>query len=165
MELKQYQINVMRDLSRYLELLRETGSAAGAYRKLWEEKGVPVGGSVLPSYQDIIPGVPTFCFKVPTGGGKTFLACCAIRPIFEAMPPSKVKAVVWLVPSDAILAQTLKCLKSPEHPYRRQLARDFGSRLEVYSARGELSLEMLRNFNPCLVLDLTATPRKESNII
>ena len=31
--------------------------------------------------------------------------------------------------------------------------------------RSELSLEMLENFNPCFVLDLTATPKKESNII
>lgn len=28
-----------------------------------------------------------------------------------------------------------------------------------------MSLEMLENFNPCFVLDLTATPKKESNII
>ena len=36
---------------------------------------------------------------------------------------------------------------------------------ESHHARSELSLEMLENFNPCFVLDLTATPKKESNII
>ena len=36
---------------------------------------------------------------------------------------------------------------------------------ESHHARTDLSLEMLKNFNPCFVLDLTATPRKESNII
>ena len=36
---------------------------------------------------------------------------------------------------------------------------------ESHHARSELSLEMLKNFNPCFVLDLTATPKKESNII
>ena len=36
---------------------------------------------------------------------------------------------------------------------------------ESHHARSDLSLEMLENFNPCFVLDLTATPKKESNII
>ena len=36
---------------------------------------------------------------------------------------------------------------------------------ESHHARSELSLETLENFNPCFVLDLTATPKKESNII
>ena len=30
---------------------------------------------------------------------------------------------------------------------------------ESHHARSELSIEMLANFNPCFVLDLTATPR------
>ncbi len=36
---------------------------------------------------------------------------------------------------------------------------------ESHHARSELSLEMLKNFNPCFVLDLTATPKASSNII
>ena len=36
---------------------------------------------------------------------------------------------------------------------------------ESHHACSELSLEMPKNFNPCFVLDLTATPKKESNII
>ena len=36
---------------------------------------------------------------------------------------------------------------------------------ESHHARSELSIEMLGNFNPCFVLDLTATPKKRSNII
>ena len=36
---------------------------------------------------------------------------------------------------------------------------------ESHHARSKLSKEMLQNFNPCFVLDLTATPAKESNII
>ena len=36
---------------------------------------------------------------------------------------------------------------------------------ESHHARSELSIEMLANFNPCFILDLTATPKKESNII
>ena len=247
MELKAYQKKVIADLNRYLQLLNETRDYAAAFRFFWQEKSAPSLGQ----YQDIMPGVPNLCFKVPTGGGKTFLACNAIRPIFDALPFTKTKAVVWLVPSDAILSQTVKALKDPSHDYRQKINADFGSRVEVYTkqellngqnfnptavteqlsvmvlsydsfrgrgkeglkayqensnlepfsralgkpefpiekadetalfqiinqlsplvivdeshhARSELSLEMLKNFNPCFVLDLTATPKKESNII
>ena len=247
MELKSYQKKVIADLTRYLELLNETKSDAAAFRLFWQEKSAPALGR----YQNVIPGVPNLCFKVPTGGGKTFIACNAVRPIFDALPATKTKAVVWLVPSDAILTQTAKALKDTSHPYRQKIDVDFGGRVEVYTkqellngqnfnptavmeqlsvmvlsydsfrgrgkevlkayqensnlaafakvlgkpdspiekadetalfqiinqlnplvivdeshhARSELSLEMLENFNPCFVLDLTATPKKESNII
>ena len=247
MELKSYQKKVIADLTRYLELLNETKSDAAAFRLFWQEKSAPILGR----YQNVIPGVPNLCFKVPTGGGKTFIACNAVRPIFDALPATKTKAVVWLVPSDAILTQTAKALKDTSHPYRQKIDVDFGGRVEVYTkqellngqnfnptaiteqlsvmvlsydsfrgrgkeglkayqensnlaefakvlgkpdspiekadetalfqiinqlnplvivdeshhARSELSLEMLGNFNPCFVLDLTATPKKESNII
>ena len=247
MELKSYQKKVIADLTRYLELLNETKSDAAAFRLFWQEKSA----LALGLYQNVIPGVPNLCFKVPTGGGKTFIACNAVRPIFDALPATKTKAVVWLVPSDAILTQTVKALKNTSHPYRQKIDVDFGGRVEVYTkqellngqnfnptavteqlsvmvlsydsfrgrgkeglkayqensnlaafakvlgkpdspiekadetalfqiinqlnplvivdeshhARSELSLEMLENFNPCFVLDLTATPKKESNII
>lgn len=247
MELKNYQRKVIADLIRYLELLNETMHYKAAFRCFWEEKSAPALGL----YRDVIPGVPNLCFKVPTGGGKTFIACNAIRPIFEALPVTKTRAVVWLVPSDAILRQTEKALKDTWHPYRQKIDVDFGSRMEVYTkqellngqnfnptavaeqlsimvlsydsfrtskkegrkafqensnlaefakvlgkpdspiedadetalfqiinqlnplvivdeshhARSNLSLEMLENFNPCFVLDLTATPQKKSNII
>ena len=187
---------------------------------------------------------------MPTGGGKTFLACNAVKPIFDALPQTKIRTVVWLVPSDAILVQTLSALRNPAHPYRQKLDTDFGGRVEVYTkqelltgqnfnitsiteqlsvmvlsydsfrgrkealkarqensslaplakalgtpaypieeadetallqvinqlsplvivdeshhAKSALSRKMLMDFNPCFVLDLTATPTKESNII
>ena len=76
MELKSYQKKVIADLTRYLELLNETKSDAAAFRLFWQEKSAPALGR----YQNVIPGVPNLCFKVPTGGGKTFIACNAVRP-------------------------------------------------------------------------------------
>ena len=67
MELKSYQKKVIADLTRYLELLNETKSDAAAFRLFWQEKSAPALGL----YQNVIPGVPNLCFKVPTGGGKT----------------------------------------------------------------------------------------------
>lgn len=251
MELKNYQRKVINDLARYLELLAQKMDMSEAYRSFWEERGVCVGASgKMPAYQNIIAGAPDVCLKVPTGGGKTFMACCALKTIFDALPQKSIKAVAWLVPSDAILEQTLKALRNPSHPYRMRLNSDFRGRVEVYSkeellsgrnfnitalmeqltvmvfsydsfrgrkealrarrensalaalsralgeadspvedadetsllqiinqlrpvvvvdeshhARSTLSKEMLANFNPSFVLDLTATPAKESNII
>ena len=90
MEMKSYQKKVIQDLCRYMELLNQTQNYAAAFRHFWYEKSAPSLGK----YQDIMPGVPNLCFKVPTGGGKTFLACNAIRPIFDALPTTKTKAVV-----------------------------------------------------------------------
>ena len=117
MEMKSYQRQVISDLSRYMELLNEEQDYIAAFSQFWHEKSAPALGH----YQGILPGVPNLCFKVPTGGGKTFLACNAIRPVFDALPMTKMKTVVWLVPSDAILTQTLKSLQDASHPYRQTI--------------------------------------------
>ncbi len=251
MELKGFQKSVLSDLRRFLALLTEEENIRKAYRSLWEEKGVPISENGMPSYNMTIQGVPQVCLKVPTGGGKTFLAANSILPIFEAMPHVHPKSVVWLVPSDAILRQTVRTLSDSEHPYRQRIDVDFGGRVEVYTkeqllagqnfnpisvdenlsvfvltydsfrtskkdgrkayqqngnltafpdvfedhqsllpetdetaliqvirslnpvvivdeshhATSKLSVEMLENFNPCFVLELTATPKSGSNII
>lgn len=36
---------------------------------------------------------------------------------------------------------------------------------ESHHATSDLSLEMLKNFNPSFILDLTATPKSYSNVI
>lgn len=252
MELKSYQQKVLRDLDSYLEALGQPGTtAASAYARHWENQGVAIGMGVRP-YRDSLDGAPHICFKVPTGGGKTFLACCALLPMLERLGKTGPQVVVWLVPSNAILSQTVKALQDMRHPYRRRIQADFSGRVEVYTkeqlllgqnfnpvsvqeqlsicvlsydslraarkdgrlvyrensalagfvnyykipaetgvegadetslmqalnllnpvvvvdeshnAKSDLSVEMLQNLNPSFVLDLTATPRKNSNII
>ena len=148
MELKAYQKNVIADLSRYLALLTETGSASKAYNALWDEKNVIVGDNGLQYYHYNLSGhVPDVCFKIPTGGGKTFVAASSVKTIYDAMPTVTAKAVVWLVPSDAILTQTYAALSNPDHPYRQRLDVDFGGRVEVYSKAQLLNGQ---NFNPTI---------------
>lgn len=144
MELKNYQKAVIRDLERYLEILMQTKNIETAYTRLWQEKDVKVGFGGMPKYQNLLPGVPNVCLKVPTGGGKTFLAANAIEPIFSALGVVKRRAVVWLVPSDAILTQTLAALRDPAHPYRQKIDVAFGSRVEVYTKE---QLLMGQHFN------------------
>lgn len=150
MELKNYQIQVIRDLERFLELLIEEQSISSAYSTLWNGKGVNVGIDGMPPYNSELAGVPQVCFKVPTGGGKTFLAANSIRPIFDSMPHIHPKAVVWLVPSDAILTQTYRTLTDKNHDYRKKIDVDFGNKVEIYSKQQLLNGQ---NFNPTSVSD------------
>ena len=131
MELKNYQKKVIADLQNYLHSLKQSANLAEAWKNYWQTKDIAVGNGGVPAYKDNIQGVPAVCMKVPTGGGKTFLACSAIKHIFGFMPAEKPKLVVWLVPSDPILEQTLKNLSNPDHPYKQALDRDFGGRVQV----------------------------------
>ena len=253
MELNNYQRQVMRDLSAYLTCVNHGTNLYSAWREYWFAKDVAVGLGGVPAYNNSIEQVPHVCMKVPTGGGKTFMACASVRRIFDAMPTGKPQVVVWLVPSDSILTQTVRNLSDVNHPYRQKLDQDFAGRVGVYTkemllngqnfspdtvremltlcimsygslridskkkdvrkvyqengnlfrfadffrdkdalladtpdtaliqvlrhlepvvivdeshnAGSDLSVEMLNNLNPSFVLDLTATPRKNSNII
>ena len=129
MILKDYQQNAINDLEKFMELVDQKNSLSEAYKIFWESKDVPA----KPPYQSTIANVPQVCFKVPTGGGKTFMAAASLQSIFMALPAIKTKVVIWLVPSDTILKQTYKNLSNPGHPYRQRLQVDFADRVTVYN--------------------------------
>lgn len=108
MELNNYQKQVMRDLSAYLNCVNHSADLFSAWREYWFAKDIAVGLGGVPSYNNSIERVPHVCMKVPTGGGKTFMACAAVKRIFDALPNGKPQVVVWLVPSDSILTQTMR---------------------------------------------------------
>lgn len=76
---------------------------------------------------------------MPTGGGKTFIACASIKVISDVVSKIDKIFVIWLVPSEAILTQTLKNLKNPKHPYRERLNADFNSDVEIFSSNDLLT--------------------------
>lgn len=248
MELKPYQQEVITDLARFLDCVQATKNLPDAFHEFWAAHSrtplQPFPGTAIEPYKNTVPGVPHVTIKVPTAGGKTFLAANALRTIFAAFPVGRPRAVVWLVPSITILDQTLRNLKDPGHPYRQKINTHFAGRVEVYdkaallqgsgfsassvqeqlslvvlsfdslraknkedrkvyqengnlqsfgtllgddeditlmrviqalnpvvvvdeshNAESDLSVDMLKNLNPSFILDLTATPRKNSNII
>ena len=259
MELKPYQQQVIQDLESYLSYLQEYQTPAKAFNAYWKDKigeyTVNLDGSTtgMRPYKDNIPGANHIAIKVPTAGGKTFIACNALHTINKHFNQGNPKAVVWLVPWSNLLQQTVKNLSDPSHPYREKLNSLFNGRVEVYekeallqganfnptsvteqmnifvfnfsslrinsrkkddrkvfqengalesfrdvivdedlvlpdtdetalinvirslnpvvivdeshNAESDLSVEMLNNLNPSLVLDLTATPKENSNII
>lgn len=133
MELKNYQKTVMNDLSLFLETIDESNDINKAWMSYWTQKDIMIGTNGVPGYKNKIPGTPHVCMKVPTGGGKTFMACSSVRRIFDHMPPDKPKVVVWLVPSDSILTQTIRTLSDPQHPYRQRLDMDFAGKVGIYT--------------------------------
>lgn len=138
MELKKYQRLIIEDLENFLSFLNVEKNIGLAYEIHWLSKGLPVTSydfTGMPPYKYNIPQCPHICIKVPTGGGKTFLACNAMKPIFNRYHKGIEKAVVWLVPSSSILEQTLKSLKDPAHPYRQKLNDLFSHRVEVYDKK------------------------------
>ena len=254
MELKGYQQKVLQDLEDYLVYLQELKHTGRAFNQYWEDKigpYNPLDGTGMPGYKNNIPNAIHLAMKVPTAGGKTFIAVNALKTIFYAYDSRKSRAVVWLVPWSNLLDQTLNNLRNPDHPYRQKLNSLFNHRVEVYekkellqgsnfsptmvkgqltiivmsfaslrarkkedrkvyqengqlapfvaqypsdaplmpdvdetalinvirslnpvvvvdeshNAESDLSVEMLKNLNPSFILDLTATPKENSNII
>ncbi|MFM2223882.1 MAG: hypothetical protein RJA07_84 [Bacteroidota bacterium] len=143
MELKKYQRLIINDLDSFLQQLKEENNIKLAYEKHWAAKGFPISSADfngMPPYKSSIPQVPHVCIKVPTGGGKTFLACNALGSIFNYVQ-AQSKLVVWLVPSNAILEQTLKNLKDAAHPYRQKLNDLFSHRVEIYDSKELLNAQ------------------------
>lgn len=252
MELKKYQSEVLADLEDFCQRLNREKDLKTAFQHHWEDRGIvlSVYDDFFKPYNNEIRGVPRVLLKVPTAGGKTFIACNALRTIFDNTPTELPKVVAWFVPSDTILKQTFKNLKTPHHPYRQRIDSLFNGRVQVvdkesalmgqgisptqikeqltifvlsiqsfasntkdgrrvyrenenlaeyagkttqsryndqvddtafikvlaslnpvviidesHNFKADLRVEALRDINPRFILDLTATPRKNSNII
>ena len=75
--------------------------------------------------------VPNAVLKVPTGGGKTWLAVSGVSRIMGRYLDRNTGFVLWIVPNEAIYSQTLRHLKDREHPYRQALDRAAAGRVRI----------------------------------
>ncbi len=74
-----------------------------------------------------LPGLPYTCLRLPTGGGKTLVACHSVGITLRKFLQADHAVVLWLTPSNAIREQTLKTLKNRQHPYRQAVESEVGS--------------------------------------
>jgi type III restriction enzyme len=90
-----------------------------------------------------LDNVPIVCIKIPTGGGKTIVACHMLHSIFEKYIQSKNEfgLVMWLVPTDAIRNQTLLAFKDRSHPYRETLDRHFSNNVKIFNFKESLLIK------------------------
>ena len=89
--------------------------------------------------------LPSFCLKIPTGGGKTLLATRVIDLVNSKFLYRQTGLVLWIVPTTQIYRQTLAALKDRDHPYRQQL--------DLASAGRTMILEKRSGFAPADVAD------------
>lgn len=153
MELKSYQQKVIDNLEEYLGYIQEHKNLSTAFNKYWEDKigpYNPIDNTGMQPYKNNIPKAANVCIKVPTAGGKTFIAVNALHSIFAAYDSSKPKMVIWLVPWSNLLQQTVNALSDPEHPYRQKLNTLFNHRVAIYQKQDLLQGS---NFNPTVVKD------------
>lgn len=135
MQLKTYQSTTLDTVRGYLTLLAEWRDKAHGMPELcfpetaWEKAGVP---RVYHKRKDGLGRhLPTFCLKVPTGGGKTLLAVKTVDLAQSLYLKRRAGLVLWIVPSNAIYTQTLRQLKDKAHPYRQFLDMSSGGHTMV----------------------------------
>ena len=121
LQLKTYQEKVLDSLHLYFQTCDTLNDADSAFyettKVIWE-RGIPYRSITEPSE---LADIPYICLRLPTGGGKTLLACHAIAIANRDFLKMEHSLVLWLVPSNAIRTQTLKALRDRNHPYRQAL--------------------------------------------
>jgi len=183
-----YQVRVLKTLNEYLEKLSsekvrsdkiaekarqdpDLGITAPDFTaKTWEElRSGP--GLKLPASRQKIPfsprsdgtgrPVPNIVFKVPTGGGKTFLAVSALSQIFGRYLGRNSGFILWIVPNEAIYSQTRKQLADRQHPYRQVLDRSAAGKVRILEKTDSLNIRDIEE-NLCVMLLMLQSANRET---
>ena len=187
MELKEYQIQVLETLEKYLQLLESEYKEKHEYFAFQQNKG---NEGVHPEYSDYLQlswqkakaqfalareyttrkdglkrNIPNICFKVPTGGGKTLLATCAIERIQKDYFKTATGFVLWIVPSETIYRQTSKQLRNREHPYRQMLDRASGGRTKILEKNDKFVKQDIDNHLCVMLLMLQSSNRENKETL
>jgi type III restriction enzyme len=122
--LKNYQERALTALREYFQECSGTKDASVSFYSVTKK----TFGKNIP-YNNVkeLPGLPYVCLRIPTGGGKTIVACHSIGVAAKELSHTDNPLVLWLVPSNAILEQTIKTLRNRNHPYRHAVESTVGS--------------------------------------
>jgi type III restriction enzyme len=116
---KRYQQDVLDSVEAYFKACHELPSPSIAFNatteRLW---GRGSSYSPLPGFPS---DMPYFCLRVPTGGGKTWLAAKSVALVNTHLLRTESSVILWLVPSKPIREQTLRALRDRLHPYHTAL--------------------------------------------
>lgn len=181
-----YQDRVLTTLDRYLDILKEKKKDADEIAELaaskprlkllvpdfaqdaWEtlkaEGKVASSRAAIP-FSPRVDGcdrpIPNIVLKVPTGGGKTWLAVSAVSRIMGRYLDRNTGFVLWIVPNEAIYTQTLKHLKDREHPYRQALDRAAAGRVRIMEKTDPLDARDVET-NLCVMLLMLQSANRET---
>ena len=105
---------VLDSVEAYFKACHRHGRASVAFAAVTEE----LWQRALPYHplEGFAPDMPYFCLRVPTGGGKTWLAAKSVAMVNTHLLRTPHSVVLWLVPSKTIRDQTVRGLKDANHP-------------------------------------------------
>lgn len=117
---KIYQQQVLDSVQAYFQACHELPSPSIAFavtiERLWGQSVPYRPLSGFPA------DMPYFCLRVPTGGGKTWLAAKSVQLVNTHLLRTEHSVILWLTPSKSIREQTIKALKTRSHPYQAALS-------------------------------------------
>ena len=180
LELKMYQLGAIETFGRYLDALEEARQESETVLEVLKQRGVDIpdairnypqeawkklkdSGNVAQSAGEYVSRtddagrpIPHLCFKVPTGGGKTFLATAALERLHR-----QTGLTLWVVPSKAIYEQTKAALWNREHPYRQMLERASAGRVKMLEKDDAFNRDDIANYLCVMLLMLPAANRRK----
>ncbi|MEY9281674.1 DEAD/DEAH box helicase [Bradyrhizobium yuanmingense] len=181
-----YQSRVISTLDVYLDALKEKKARADKIAALAAadpDLGIRIpdfaqeawdalkGSGKLPASRSDIPfssradgcqrPVPNVVLKVPTGGGKTWLAVSAVSRVMGRYLNRNTGFVLWVVPNEAIYSQTLRHLKDRQHPYRQALDRAAAGRVRILEKTDRLDARDIAS-NLCIMLLMLQSANRET---
>jgi type III restriction enzyme len=185
MQAKDFQQKALDRLELYLAKLQEAYAATEAVEKLRREN--PGLDIPLPDFtdqawrkmremgevgreQDYSPRkdgmgnpVPNVTLKVPTGGGKTYLAVHALSKVLDLyFADDSEKFVLWIVPSEAIYTQTKHRLQDREDPLRKLLDIASGNRTKILEKDSPINRHDLKGQLTIMLLMLPSANRQDA---
>ena len=138
--------------------------ALEAWERLKAEARLPASRAAIPfsPRQDGCGRpVPNAVLKVPTGGGKTWLAVSGVSRIMGRYLDRNTGFVLWIVPNEAIYSQTLRHLKDRQHPYRQSLDRAAAGRVLIMEKTDRLDARDVET-NLCVMLLMLQSANRET---
>ena len=166
MQLKDYQVKALSTIQQFLECLAEEkkqGNTKHASVDAWA-KMFPMR-PYIEKKNGLSQDVPSFCLKIPTGGGKTLLAVKALDLINTIYRHQKTGLVLWVVPTTQIYNQTIKALRDKDHPYRQHLDQASGGRTVVKERADKFLPEDIVENLVVLMLMLPAAARQSKETL
>ena len=152
---KEYQETALGILRDYLEVARVHGAADG-FARITRDLGLSRPYKPLPP----LPETPYLCIRIPTGGGKTYMAVRSASIASNIYLEDEYPVILWLVPTNVIREQTLETLQKPGHPNREALMDAFKGQVKVLdiSEFTQIRPQDLRD-RACVVLGTFASLR------
>ena len=181
-----YQDRVLKTLETYIDLLKDKKGrsdkiatlaaedpdlglaipdfAKEAWDALKNDRKLPTSRAAIP-FSPRMDGcdrpVPNAVLKVPTGGGKTWLAISAVSRIMGRYLDRNTGFILWIVPNEAIYTQTLKHMKDRQHPYRLALDRAAAGRVRIMEKADRLDARDMET-HLCVMLLMLQSANRET---